>query len=57
MNGGSRAIGRPIPAAGKLPRAIEFVEEFPRTPTGKVLKRELRTRYASPQPRSLRRDR
>jgi long-chain acyl-CoA synthetase len=34
-------------AAYKLPRAIEFVDEFPRTPTGKVLKRELRERYGA----------
>jgi long-chain acyl-CoA synthetase len=29
----------------KLPRSIEFVDELPRTPTGKVLKRELRAYY------------
>ncbi len=33
-------------AGYKLPRSIEFVGELPRTPTGKVLKRELRARYA-----------
>ncbi len=31
-------------AGYKLPRRIEFVEELPRTPSGKVLKRELRER-------------
>jgi acyl-CoA synthetase (AMP-forming)/AMP-acid ligase II len=34
-------------AGYKLPRSIEFVDELPRTPTGKVLKRELRDRYAA----------
>jgi long-chain acyl-CoA synthetase len=33
-------------AGYKLPRLVEFVEELPRTPTGKVLKRELRARYS-----------
>jgi long-chain acyl-CoA synthetase len=32
-------------AGYKLPRTVEFVTELPRTPTGKVLKRELRERY------------
>jgi long-chain acyl-CoA synthetase len=32
-------------AGYKLPRRVEFVAELPRTPTGKVLKRELRARY------------
>jgi long-chain acyl-CoA synthetase len=32
-------------AGYKLPRSVEFVAEFPRTPSGKVLKRELRRRY------------
>ena len=40
------AFARERLAGYKLPRAIEFVDEFPRTPTGKVLKRELRERYA-----------
>jgi len=31
----------------KVPRAVTFVDELPRTPTGKVLKRELRQRHAS----------
>ncbi len=39
------AFARERLAGYKLPRAIEFVDEFPRTPTGKVLKRELRARY------------
>ena len=32
-------------AGYKLPRSIDFVDELPRTPSGKVLKRELRERY------------
>ncbi len=31
----------------KVPRRVEFVDELPRDPNGKVLKRDLRTRYAS----------
>jgi long-chain acyl-CoA synthetase len=31
-------------AAYKLPRIVEFVDELPRTPSGKVLKRQLRER-------------
>ena len=53
-----RADSRPVPeeliafarrrlAGYKLPRSVEFVDELPRTPSGKVLKRELRERYAS----------
>jgi long-chain acyl-CoA synthetase len=38
-------------AGYKLPRSVEFVAELPRSPAGKVLKRELRARYAaSPSP-------
>ena len=33
-------IGRP-----KIPRKIDFAEVLPRTPTGKLLKRELREAY------------
>jgi len=32
-------------AGYKLPRSVEFVDELPRTPSGKVLKRQLRERY------------
>ena len=39
------AFARKRLAGYKLPRTIDFVEELPRTPTGKVLKRELRDRY------------
>ncbi len=32
-------------AGYKIPRSVDFVDELPRNPTGKVLKRELRARY------------
>jgi O-succinylbenzoate-CoA ligase len=34
----------------KLPRAVEFVDEIPRNPSGKVLKRLLRERFPGPAP-------
>jgi long-chain acyl-CoA synthetase len=39
------AFARKRLAGYKLPRSVEFVEALPRTPSGKVLKRELRNRY------------
>jgi acyl-CoA synthetase (AMP-forming)/AMP-acid ligase II len=42
------AFARTRLAGYKLPRSVEFVTELPRTPTGKVLKRELRDRYSGP---------
>jgi long-chain acyl-CoA synthetase len=39
------AFARGRLAGYKLPRSVEFVDELPRTPSGKVLKRELRERY------------
>lgn len=36
-------------AAHKVPRRWEFVDELPRNPTGKVLKRELRERFSAPR--------
>jgi len=42
------AFARERLAGYKLPRVIEFVDELPRTPTGKVLKRRLRDRFAAP---------
>jgi acyl-CoA synthetase (AMP-forming)/AMP-acid ligase II len=39
------AFARERLAGYKLPRSVEFVDELPRTPSGKVLKRELRARY------------
>jgi len=41
------AFARERLAGYKLPRVVEFVDELPRTPSGKVLKRELRDRYAA----------
>jgi long-chain acyl-CoA synthetase len=41
------AFAREQLASYKLPRSIEFVDDLPRTPTGKVLKRELRDRHSA----------
>jgi long-chain acyl-CoA synthetase len=41
------AFARTRLAGYKLPRSVQFVDELPHTPSGKVLKRELRQRYAS----------
>jgi long-chain acyl-CoA synthetase len=40
------AFARGRLAGYKLPRLIEFVDDFPRTPTGKVLKRQLRAQFS-----------
>ena len=40
------AFARSRLAGYKLPRIVEFAAELPRTPSGKVLKRDLRERYA-----------
>jgi long-chain acyl-CoA synthetase len=37
-------------AAYKVPRIVEFVDDLPRTPSGKVLKRELRERHLAAAP-------
>lgn len=37
-------------AGYKLPRSVEFVGDLPRTPSGKVLKRELRERFGAHPP-------
>jgi len=42
------AFARERLAGYKLPRSIEFVGDLPRTPSGKVLKRELRDGYRFP---------
>ncbi len=39
------AFARERLAGYKLPRTVDFVDVLPRTPSGKVLKRELRDRY------------
>jgi long-chain acyl-CoA synthetase len=41
------AFARERLAGYKLPRSLDFVDDLPRTPSGKVLKRELRARYAA----------
>jgi long-chain acyl-CoA synthetase len=41
------AFARERLAGYKLPRSIEFVDTLPRTPSGKVLKRELRERFGA----------
>jgi long-chain acyl-CoA synthetase len=41
------AFARERLAGYKLPRSVEFVAELPRSPAGKVLKRDLRARYGS----------
>jgi long-chain acyl-CoA synthetase len=41
------AFARERLAGYKLPRIVTFVDELPRTPSGKVLKRELRERFAA----------
>jgi acyl-CoA synthetase (AMP-forming)/AMP-acid ligase II len=40
-------------AGYKLPKSIEFVDALPRTPSGKILKRELRERYWQGQERRV----
>ena len=40
-------------AGYKTPRSVDFVEELPRTPTGKLVKGELRERYWPAQARPL----
>ena len=42
------AFARGKLAGYKLPRSVEFVADLPRSAAGKVLKRDLRARYASP---------
>jgi acyl-CoA synthetase (AMP-forming)/AMP-acid ligase II len=37
-------------ASYKLPRVVEFIEEIPRNPTGKILKRVLREQFPGPAP-------
>jgi acyl-CoA synthetase (AMP-forming)/AMP-acid ligase II len=44
------AFARPRLAGYKLPRAVEIVDDLPRTPSGKVLKRALRERDRAGSP-------
>jgi len=44
------AFARGRLAGYKLPRSVELVDELPRTPSGKVRKRELRERYGGASP-------
>jgi fatty-acyl-CoA synthase len=41
------AFGRERLAGFKVPRRIEFTDELPRTPTGKLVKGKLREQYGS----------
>jgi long-chain acyl-CoA synthetase len=34
----------------KAPRSVDFVDDLPRTPTGKLVKHILKARYAQPNP-------
>jgi long-chain acyl-CoA synthetase len=43
------AFARERLAGYKLPRVVELVQDLPHTPSGKVLKRELRERYGAPR--------
>jgi acyl-CoA synthetase (AMP-forming)/AMP-acid ligase II len=47
------AFARERIAGYKLPKSIDFVDALPRTPTGKILKRELRAPYWQGQERQV----
>jgi acyl-CoA synthetase (AMP-forming)/AMP-acid ligase II len=47
------AYARERVAGYKLPKSIDFVTALPRTPSGKILKRELRERYWQAQERQV----
>jgi long-chain acyl-CoA synthetase len=47
------AYARERIAGYKLPKSIDFVAALPRTPSGKILKRELRERYWQGQERQV----
>jgi acyl-CoA synthetase (AMP-forming)/AMP-acid ligase II len=39
------AFGKQHLASYKVPRSVDFIEELPRTGSGKILKRQLRAPY------------
>jgi len=41
-------------ASYKKPKSVEFIDELPKNPFGKVLKRELREKYWAGQERRIR---
>jgi long-chain acyl-CoA synthetase len=47
------AYARERIAGYKLPKSIDFVDDLPRNPSGKILKRELRERYWRGQTRRV----
>jgi long-chain acyl-CoA synthetase len=47
------AYARERIAGYKLPKSIDFVDDLPRNPSGKILKRELRERYWRGQTRGV----
>jgi acyl-CoA synthetase (AMP-forming)/AMP-acid ligase II len=47
------AFARERLAGYKTPKQVIFVDELPRTPTGKILKKELRAKYVEGGDRSL----
>ena len=47
------AFARERIAGYKVPRSIDFVDTLPRTPTGKILKRELRKPFWVGQERQV----
>ena len=47
------AYARERIAGYKLPKSIDFVDTLPRTPTGKILKRELRKAFWTGQQRQV----
>ena len=49
----SLAFAREHLARYKVPRSIDFTDEFPRTETGKLVKRELRDPYWTGRERAI----
>lgn len=47
------AFARERLAGFKTPKQVIFVDELPRTPTGKILKKDLRARYVEGGDRAL----